>query len=241
MGATTSDRFGGKRSFSFVVRMHKEGDVDLGKLSLPFWNPDTKSYGVAATSLGVVRVRPGATPATAETTFDPLPGLPAPRTTRAGPPATKRQLSDSPTFWLGALGAPFVYVAAYGAWAAADGVRRRRAERKVSPETELKERMVLADRACGNGDPKAAYAAIIRALESATIARAGVNVRDARASEIAQRLQDQGVEADAAVRVQELLSACQTARFSPDAAPETGIAAQWKAAKDAIGSLRRSP
>jgi outer membrane protein assembly factor BamD (BamD/ComL family) len=100
--------------------------------------------------------------------------------------------------------------------------------------------MTLADRACGNGDAKAAYAAIIRALESATIARAGVNVRDARVSEIAQRLQDQGVEARAAARFEELLRTCQNARFAPDAAPGTGLATQWKQARDAIGSLRRS-
>jgi hypothetical protein len=240
MGATAGDRFGGKRTFSFVVRMHKEGDVDLGRLSLPFWNPDTKSYGTAATSLGVVHVRPGATPATAEASFDPLPGLPPTRDVRAGAPVARKHPTDSASFWLGLGGAPLLYGAVAGVWAAAQGVRRRRAERKVSPETELKERMTLADRACGNGDAKAAYAAIIRALESATIARAGVNVRDARVSEIAQRLQDQGVERGAAARFEELLRTCQNARFSPDAAPGTGLATQWKQARDAIGSLRRS-
>jgi hypothetical protein len=246
MGATASDRFGGKRTFAFVVRLHKEGDIDLGSLTLPFWNPDTRSYGVAMATLGVVHVRRGATPATADTALDPLPGLPAVRATRTGSPPVRKHLPDSPVFWLGLGGAPLLYVAVAGVLQASQNIRRRRASRKSSPETELKERMLLADRACNNGNPndeggtQAAYAAIIRALQSATIARAGVNVRDARASEIARRLEEQGVGAETAARFEELLQACETARFAPQDAPEVGVAAQWREAKQAIGSLRRS-
>ena len=237
IGATANDRFGGKRTFSFVVRLHKEGDVDLGSLTLPYWSPDSKAYGVARAPLGVVHVRPGATPAAADTVFDPLPKLPPPRLARAGAPPARAHLADSPTFWLGLGGAPLAYVVVAGVWAASQSVRKRRAKRKVSPETELRERMTLADRACQADDAKAAYAAIIRALESATIARAGVNVRDAQASQIAERLLGRGVDAAVAARFEALLRTCETARFSPEAGGATSVVDQWKEAKQAIASL----
>jgi hypothetical protein len=240
MGATPGDKFGGKRTFAFVVRLHRPGQIDLGELSLPFWNPDSHAYGVARATLGSVKVKPGAVPSTEEAQFDPFASMAAARAARAAPRAPQKHLADRPVFWLGLGAAPLTYALALGAWAAAGTVRRRRSERATSPETELRERMGAAERACTARDGKDAYAAIVRALETATIARAGVNVRDARNGEVAQRLGDIGVETGAAKRFEQLLRACETARFSAEAIDIQDVQGRWKEAKDAIATLKRA-
>jgi hypothetical protein len=53
---TTHDAFGVKRSFDYVVRVRRAGQVDLGELTLPFWNPDQKQYEMARALLGSVQV-----------------------------------------------------------------------------------------------------------------------------------------------------------------------------------------
>ena len=58
LGAMGHDAFGGKRTFDYVVRVQTPGDVDLGELALPFWDPEQKRYDVARASLGVMHVKP---------------------------------------------------------------------------------------------------------------------------------------------------------------------------------------
>ncbi len=238
LGAAQGDKFGGKRTFSFVVRLRKPGDIDLGELSVPFWNPDTRTYAVAHAALGAVHVKPGAGRPAEEAQFDPFANLPAPQLARMRAQASRAHLADTPVFWLGLGVAPLAYVFAAGAWAAAASYRRKRGERKASPEAELKERMAAADDACRNGDPKLAYAAIVRALEGATIARRGVNVRDAQSGEVSRRLSQAGVSDDAARLFEELLRACEAARFSPEAGDGRSVPDRWAQAKRAIASLK---
>ncbi len=238
VGATASDRFGGTRTFSFVLRLHREGDVDLGDVTLPFYNPDSHAYGVARASLGKVKVRPNPNPAPTEAAFDPFAGLPAPRAERAGAKAPSAHLSDAPAFWwsLGML--PVSYAVFAGAWAAGSSLRKRRYERKASPETELKTRMAEATVACAGPEPSSGYAAIVRALEMGTLARLGVNVRDAQRGQIAHRLVQAGVEAAAATYYEDLLRAAETARFSFDQEAAGAMKGRWEEARHAILALR---
>ncbi|MGH7434389.1 MAG: BatD family protein, partial [Polyangiaceae bacterium] len=68
LGPIGKDAYGGTRSFDYVVRLTRTGDVDLGDLSLPFWDPDARRYVVASAKLGTVNVAP--TPAAQTTTPD---------------------------------------------------------------------------------------------------------------------------------------------------------------------------
>ena len=38
---------GGTRTFSYVVRVHKPGSIDLGEVRLPYYDPDRKTYEIA--------------------------------------------------------------------------------------------------------------------------------------------------------------------------------------------------
>jgi hypothetical protein len=240
MGATAGDKYGGKRTFAYVVRLHKEGALDLGDLTLPFYNPDTRSYAVARAALGVVNVRPGVTPAKAvEPALDPLAALPEARKTLAGVRPAPSHLADAPLFWLGLCATPIAYGVASGASSAVRRIRQARAEKAASPETRLRERMADAASACKGSDPRVADAAVARAIVAATIARVGVNIRDAEGAEVSRRLGDAGVDRELAHRVEELIRDCETARFAPDACEMAAVKERWDAARGVVDALRR--
>jgi hypothetical protein len=241
MGTVSGDKYGGKRTFSYVVRLHKEGVVDLGDLTLPYYNPDTRSYGVARAPVGVINVRPGATPVqSAEPAFDPFAGLPPPRASLSPPRPPPAHWDDSPLFWLGLLAAPLAYALFAGTLALVRAIVRVRTEKAASPETDLRARIAAAAQACRGTDPRAADAAVARVLRAATVAKVGVNVRDAEGSEVTRRLATAGVEEGVAKRIEELIRDCETAQFSPDAAEMSSVRERWQAARDVVGSLRRS-
>lgn len=243
VGAQPHEVFGGKRSFDYVVRLTRAGDLDLGELALPFWAPDTQRYEIARASLGVVHVKPSAVAmaSAGPSEAQKLDGLPAPRTTLEGLPAARPHADDSRVFWLGAVGAwPMAFGAAVGGAAVARRVRRRWTARKTSPTADLRERVAAAIAACEGSDPRAVDAAIARALEAATVAHRKVGVRGALEREIVARLEGAGVSKDGASLVAELLRECEQARFSPETSDITAARERWARARGAIRGLERA-
>jgi hypothetical protein len=240
LGATSGDKYGGKRTFAFVVRLHKEGTVDLGDLTLPYYNPETRSYGVARAPLGTVNVRPGKAPEpTGNAAFDPFATLPAARSHLSPARVEPAFFSDAPLFWAGLAATPLAYVLASWTQALVERLRRARSARAMSPETDLRARMAAAVVACRGSDPRAADAAVTRVLHAATVAKVGVNVRDAEGGEVSRRLAGAGVEEDVARRIEGLIRDCESARFAPDAAEMTAVRERWEAARGVVESLRR--
>jgi hypothetical protein len=99
--------------------------------------------------------------------------------------------------------------------------------------------MVAAAHACKGDDPRVADAAVARALVAATIARVGVNIRDAEGAEVSRRLGDAGVDLNLAHRVAELIHDCEAARFAPDACEMDAVKERWDAARGVVEALRR--
>jgi hypothetical protein len=241
MGAAPGDKYGGKRTFAFVVRLHKSGVVDLGEVTLPYYNPETRAYGVARATLGIVNVRPGTAPvASAEPAFDPLAALPQARAHLSPPHVEPTHLADTPLFWLGLGATPMAYGVASGAQALVRRVRRARATKAASPETDLKARMAAAAKACRGTDSRAADAAVARALHAATVAKVGINVRDAEGGEVSRRLAGAGVDGEIARRVEELIRDCEAARFSPEAVEMAAVRERWQTAQGVVGALKRA-
>ena len=243
LGTVSRDVFGGRRTFDYVVRMLKQGDVDLGSISLPFWDPEQRRYDVARVVLGTVRVRPsaaGAAASSAAAAQELLPGLPAPRDALSGSAAASAHLDDSPLFWILGIGAwPAAFATAVAGRAAGRRVAGAWRARRASPLTELKERVGAADAASSGKDARAADAATARALEAAAVALAGVSVRGAVGDEIVDRLAGAGVERGAATSVADLLRECESARFSPDAADVPAARDRWMRARGAIRGLEK--
>ena len=242
VGPTGRDAFGGKRTFDYVVRPRRHGDVDLGDLTLPFWNPEQRKYEVARASLGSVRVTQSAaaSDAPAEPLKEMLPGLPAARDALAGNSIARAHLDDSPIYWIAGIGAwPAAFAVAVGGRAVGKRVVGAWRRRKASPATELKERLAAATSACSGADARNADAAIARALEAAAVAHAGVSVRGALGTEVVDRLEKAGIGREAASRVADLLRECEAARFAPEAADITTARNRWQRAQGAIRGLER--
>lgn len=243
LGVVGQNAYGGRRTFDYVVRVLRSGDVDLGEIRLPFWDPEQKRYDVARAALGAVHVKPsaaGAAAASAAAEQELLPGLPAPRDALSGGAAAKAHVDDAPLFWILGVGA---WPAACGIAVAGRAASRRVAgawrARKASARTELRERVNAADAASAGSDARAADAATARALEAAAVALAGVSVRGAVGDEVTGRLEGAGVARTAAERVAELLRECETARFSPGAADVPAARDRWLRALSAIRSLEK--
>ena len=243
VGAMPGDHFGGARTFTYVVRLHRTGDVDLGAITLPYWEPAAKRYEVARASLGVVTVRPSATPKpAAELPPDPFATMPDARPQMGGTKAPATHLAEThpSLFWLAVLATPLGFFAFSGLSWGVKAVRERARERAESPETELKSRLSAAETAARGADARALSAATARALEAATVVYVDVNVRDARGAESRDRLVEAGVEEELAGRVQAVLTDCEAARFSPEAPELAAARARWTEAKGAIEILRRA-
>jgi len=243
VGPVGHDTFGGKRRFVYVVRLHRAGDIELGALALPFWDPDQKRYDVARAPLGAIHVTASTSPtanASTASTEETLAGLPPTRDALEGQPPSRRHIDDSPLFWvLGVAAWPFAFGLAVAGRAAARNVIAAWHSRSRSPAADLKERMAAAHTACASKDARTADAAIVRALEAAAVVHAGVSVRDAVGGAVVERLERAGVTAQAASSIAELLRECEAARFAPDAADVVTARDRWSRAQGAIRSLER--
>jgi hypothetical protein len=242
VGAQHGDKFGGTRTFQYVVRLHRAGDINLGDFTLAYWEPQNRIYQIARAPLGTIHVRPGAAPSpAAEAANDPLPGLPPVRTTRERASAERRHFDDAPTFWLGLGAMPLAYAVVVAATGAVKRVRRARSARAVSPEAELRARVRAAEEASSNGDPRNLDAATARAIEAATIAGCKLNVRGLTTSNVGRALRDAGANEGDATEIEEILRACDAARFSAaDAGDEREASearARWGRARRAIDRL----
>ena len=222
------ERFGGSRTFQFVVRLHRAGDIDLGDFTLPYWDPQANRYQVARAALGTIHVRPGASPqAPAEAANDPLPGLPAARGRRAS--RSRGSVGTSTTPPRSGSGSarcrsPTPSSSPRRGRRSASASGAPSAERR--PKTELRARVLAAEEASSKGDAGALDAATARALEAATIAGCEVNVRGLATSDVAQALGGAGVAESDACEVESILRACDAARFS--ASVEATGRAKWR-------------
>lgn len=209
---------GGSRTFTYLVRLTEPGKVDLGELSVSFWNPKLKEYQTARSRLGVVDVTPSSAPApsaSAPVAVDPFarvgPSRPSP-----GPYQPPRQMfADQPWFWLALVGAPGSVLLAQGGSGAWRRLRRRRQEQDESARARSRQALQEARTAEKNGDMRAAAAACERALVIAVEGSSGVKLRALREHEIKPALEGSGMDTAQIDALQELLQACAQARFLP--------------------------
>jgi hypothetical protein len=241
LGPIGHDVFGGKRTFDFVVRLKRGGDVDLGEFTLPFWDPEQHRYDVAKAKLGVVRVKAAAgAAAESSESQEVLAGLPAPRLALSGEMPSHGHVDDRPWFWLAGVAAwPVAFVLAFAGRKVARKVAVAWREKRASPAHDLRERIAAANAASGAKDARTVDAATARALEAAAVAHVGVSVRDAVGPEVVDRLERAGVPPSAASRIAELLRECEAARFAPDAADVVAARDRWLRAQGAIRTLEK--
>jgi hypothetical protein len=234
VGRVDVDHWGGTKTLIYVVRMLEEGDVALGDIALPVWNPQKNAYDDLRAPLGSIHVLPGTLPA--DMASAELPPLPPARGSLAGV-AARKHLDDSPLFWLGLLAPAAIFASATGARTAMRRARERLSARAISPERELARRTRDAEDACTATDARAADAAIIRVLEQAVIAKRAVNVRGVTKDEAVRALEKAGTKAEIARELTSVLRECEEARFSMSEEGMEPARERWSRARKAMESL----
>lgn len=215
----TRGQLGGWRTFGYAVRLDQPGAVDLGEVTLPYWDPKAKRYVVVRAKLGSVRVRPGKTPApsasgsaTSSDDVSPFAKLGPPRSQlTAYTPEEASGFSPS-LLWTLVLVPPLGVAFVGGVWRGADGLRRRRRERADAPGVLARAALTEAARA---DDAKETAARCEKALHLAIEAGTGLKSRGVLLDELTGRLAAEGVKEATAEETVATLRRCGELRFAP--------------------------
>jgi hypothetical protein len=212
--------YGGTKVFTYVIRLDAPGDVDLGEITLPFFDPETQQYDVARTVLGTVKVKPSSKPMSAQPSAAPPSGLDqllhvlTPRPMLASVPGQGRFLADRPMagpllvvppLSIVLLQALLLLQRRFATWLA-----RRRSSYRTRVNEQLNEAGALLLR-----EPRAAASALERALYLTIEARFQIKGRGVLRPELARLLEAAGVPPGLSQRVTECLEACDSVRFAP--------------------------
>ena len=205
----------GSRTFSYVVRMTEPGKLDLGELSLPYYDPKRHAYAVARAKLGEIEVKTN--PNAAKAKLEPKPndrlaGVLAARDTLGPLPAAQKPLSDGSAFWAALLLGPFGVVFAGGAFSFAARTRAKLRERGASLgaqlETALREARELAAK-----DTQGSVAAVERAVFLALELKLKLKARAILKSELRTTLVERGLPSARAEALARILEDCDALRF----------------------------
>lgn len=215
------DRIRGSRTFTYLVRPKVTGRIDLGEITLPFWDPEREAYDIARAPLGSLHVTPVAGMAAKEPArlHDPFAAIAGPRKELSPLAATTKPITDSRTFWLGIFGAPLFVLATSASWRGLSAWRKRLQARRGSAAQALDRALADAKAARKSGDTRAAAAAVDRALYLSIEAATGLKARALMLDELPRALESRGLDADLAARIRDLLGEIEAARFMPSEAP----------------------
>jgi hypothetical protein len=211
-------RVGGTRSFGFVVRVDDVGEVDLGTLALPYYDPERRSYDSTEVALGKISVSPRAhaepqgPAADGGPELDPFASLGGPRL-ELGPYEPRGAARLLPTtFWAGVLGPPLGVLLFGGIWRGVGAWRLRRRARQDHPAVLAAQALSALER---EADVLAQAALAERALHLAIEAATGLRSRGVLLGQLQGELSARGLPAVEASRVVGLLERTTALRFEP--------------------------
>jgi hypothetical protein len=232
----------GSRRFTYVVRPKTPGTIELGAVTLPYWDPDRKVYDIARGALGKIVVTADSAQAVGKEPtppHDPWSALAAPRAELGAFRRANEPFTDKPFYWLGLFGAPLAVVATSLGARSATRARRWLGERRRSKERGIDEALAEARAATQKGNGAVAASQLERALYLAIERATELKARALLVGELPAELERRGVQVELATRVGALLSSLETLRFSPDGAVDHGDIAERAAA--AVRQLGRIP
>lgn len=228
---------GGSRTFTWVVRAREPGQVDLGEISLPFFDAEAGKYETARAALGALTIRGAASKDDAPRAL--LEGLPKPLTSSA--PASAGQAgSRRGLFYSLWLGPPALGLVVAGALRARRRLTAHREATKDDPKTRERAARAEVDRALKDGDARAADAAMRRQVELALELRTGTRLAGVDLDRFESTLAAGGVDAQAAKTIVALLREAEVARFSPGGASAEATAERIRALRSLVEGLPRA-
>jgi hypothetical protein len=237
-------RIRGNRTFTYVVRPKSAGEVDLGDVTLPFWNPERKSYETARARLGKITVVPGAAPppgADARAANDPWAAIGAVRPALRGFPRPRPKLTDRAGYWLALLAAPLAVVSGSLLGRTVKIVRARLEARKKSPARGVEQALEQARVALPRNDAVAVASALDRALHTAIELATGVRARGVLMDDLPATLEASSLSKDLAIEVTAVLVSIEAARFTPDSSdPLPDLVKRAEKTAAALAKTRRA-
>jgi hypothetical protein len=223
--AVSGSTLGGSRSFSYLVRLTTPGTIDLGSLSLPFYDPTARRYRVVEARLGSVTVT--AAPEAAGGANAPSdPASTGPRLSELvkfrGSLAAREApvyLADRRAFWwLLGLGPLLVLVGA-GLVLLGRRVRRRFVQREQSLAVHAGRALAEARQALGASELRGVASSVERAIYNGVEWATGLKLRAVLRSDLERKLSAAGLASELVTRTVELLDRAGQLRLGP-AEPE---------------------
>ncbi len=233
----------GFRTLTYIVELGQPGEIDLGELTLPFYDPKARAYGVARAALGVVKVTgsakpdPGAARVTAAE--QRLRGLVTPPATLSAWKApSSAYLTGYPVFWASLAGLPLLALLGFAAADLGSHVRRRLRDKRGSLGSSLDDALAELAAAAGRGDAGATASAAERALFLSIELGARVKGRAILKTQLPSTLAAAGVEPALGDRVGALLDQCDELRFAGESADLQAFAAEALALCKKLGAFK---
>lgn len=211
----------GWRDFNYVVRVENAGNVDLGEVTLPFYDPAAARYRVARVRLGNVEVAPSQKAAVAPSAAaapsaakDPLDGLGPPRKQLGNVTTSERHLTDTRSFWLLVALGPLSVLGLRGIVELSRRARRRFESRARSTSTLVKKALADARTAASAKDAGPVAGALERAVYASIEARLGLKGRATLRHRLHAELVLHGADDELAKDIVTVLDDCDRLRFA---------------------------
>jgi hypothetical protein len=245
LGADAEERYGGTRTFKYVVRMREPGNVSLGTVQFPHYSPFTKKYQMARADLGFVTVKDdgkgkGASAAANDVTV--LPDLPAARgKLEGGPRAESAPLSDRREAWLLVFVSPLALVSFVTVGRLRERLASASANRKESPQAELTRRLGAADEALAKGDFPGAVRSALTVLEQGAEVALGVSVKGASAARRRELFAEAGLDERTIDAWLEAFASGEARRYAPAPPTEAEAREEVARAKTLVRAGKKGP
>jgi hypothetical protein len=240
----------GFRTFTYVVELSQEGERDLGEITLPYYDPKAKAYGVARAALGSVKVTPGAKPppgaaaaaGPAGSSAAHLKGLVTPPTELGTVHAPSASYWPSRSgYWLLLLGLPLGAVLGFALTDLAKLLARRAGEKRGSLATALGEAQRQLAEAARGGDVAQTASAAERVLFLSIELGTALKGRGVLKAQLATALAEAGVPDELARRSADLLGRCDELRFAGEAADLPVFAGEVDETSRSLSQLKPKP
>ena len=239
----------GHRVFTYVVKLSEPGHIDLGELTLPYFDPKKRGYAVARVALGKVVVDPNpskkASPASSAGGAAPSEktngALPVARQTLAAFARPTSPFTDGLGFWALLLAGPLMVALTGSGIALGRRALERTKARRSDPDRLAAEALREADEAARTGRAVETAGAVERALFRAIEAGTGLKARALLRSELEGALSNAGVPKTTVEGTVSLLDACEALRFTEGAsnAPPKALAERARSVTIELARKRR--
>lgn len=216
--APRNDVVQGFRTFTYVVELTQPGELDLGDITLPYWDPKSRSYGVARAALGKVKVTGTAPALPSAAKTEPgrrLSGLVTPPAKLGPYDAGGGPLTSQRGYWLVLLGLPLATLLGFVLSDLVKLLSRRMSERRGSLAAALDD--ALRALTAGQTSPAHAAGAAERALFLAIEKGTGLRARGLLKAELEGALTRAGLPEPLAGQTAALLGRCDELRFAGEA------------------------